>query len=319
MTQGAALESGGGGVSAGTRFRAPAFLCKFAALAIYVALLLSAFPKVPHAGVDAALRSPRQVVMRAVNALADSVGVASSAYFVRQGAFFTLTMLIAPWLILACLRRWRPGELGWRLPNAFGWRLLSVSFIVALPFIIWMAASPTFRPYYESQLKRGAAGFLTFYAVTMVGEHFLFHGVILAVLYPGARWPGAQGGGAGSFAATCTVGIGASSPCLPFSLMTWWRGGLRWLGLTDDRRGATGWRGMIRGLGVPDYGEWAVLASGVLFAMVHWGKDARELMLSLPGGIASAYLAYRTDTLATPLLLHLATAGTAYVLMTAWA
>lgn len=101
--------------------------------------------------------------------------------------------------------------------------------------------------------------------------------------------------------------------------MKWWRGGLRWLGLADDRRGATGWRGVMRGLGVPDHGEWAVLASGVLFALVHWGKDARELLLSLPGGIASAYLAYRTDTLATPLLLHLATAGTAYLLMTAWA
>ncbi len=317
--QGAALECDGVGAAAGARFRAPAFLVKFAALAIYVALLLSALPKVPHAGVDAALRRPRQAVMRAVNALADSAGVAPSAYFVRQGAFFTLTMLAGPWLILACLRRRRPAELGWRMPNVFGPRLLGVSYLVALPFIVWMAASPTFRPYYESQIKRGAAGFLSFYAVTMVGEHFLFHGVILAVLYPGARWPGARGGGAGSSAATCTVGIGASSPCLPFSPMTWWRDGLRWLGLANDRRGASGWRGVMRGLGVPDYGEWAVLASGVLFALVHWGKDVRELMLSLPGGIASAYLAYRTDTLATPLLLHLATAGTAYVLMTAWA
>ncbi len=64
-------------------------------------------------------------------------------------------------------------------------------------------------------------------------------------------------------------------------------------------------------INLPDGCLLAVLASAMLFGLVHLGKDPRELMLSLPGGIALGYLAYRTNTWLIPLALHLATAGTA--------
>jgi hypothetical protein len=75
----------------------------------------------------------------------------------------------------------------------------------------------------------------------------------------------------------------------------------------------TGWLGLPGGC-VP-----AIVASAVLFSLVHVGKDARELLLSLPGGVALGYLAYRTNTWLTPFVLHLATAGTACLMMLAFA
>jgi membrane protease YdiL (CAAX protease family) len=70
-------------------------------------------------------------------------------------------------------------------------------------------------------------------------------------------------------------------------------------------RRVTSWIGLQSGC-VP-----AVLASAALFALVHVGKDWRELLLSVPGGIVLAYMAYRTNTWLVPFVLHLATAGTA--------
>ena len=49
--------------------------------------------------------------------------------------------------------------------------------------------------------------------------------------------------------------------------------------------------------------------------MVHLGKDWREAVLSLPGGIAVAYVAYRGDSWGIPFLLHALTAGTTLGIM----
>ena len=50
--------------------------------------------------------------------------------------------------------------------------------------------------------------------------------------------------------------------------------------------------------------------------MAHLTKDPRELMLSLPGGIALAFLAYRSNSALVPFLTHAGTAGLAYFLIT---
>ena len=57
------------------------------------------------------------------------------------------------------------------------------------------------------------------------------------------------------------------------------------------------------------------MISALLFAAVHLGKDPRELILSLPGGIALGYISYRTNTWLIPFLLHASTAGMACALM----
>jgi membrane protease YdiL (CAAX protease family) len=72
-----------------------------------------------------------------------------------------------------------------------------------------------------------------------------------------------------------------------------------------------------RWIGLPSGCVPAILTSAMLFSLVHVGKDPRELMLSLPGGLALAYISYRTDSWLTVLVLHLATAGTACAMLAA--
>ena len=85
-----------------------------------------------------------------------------------------------------------------------------------------------------------------------------------------------------------------------------WRRVLPWFGMAQSTRGASGLQKTTRWLGLPDGCREAVVCSGVLFASVHLGKNQRELLLSLPGGLASAYLAYRTNSLLDPAALHFA-------------
>ena len=61
--------------------------------------------------------------------------------------------------------------------------------------------------------------------------------------------------------------------------------------------------------GLPDGCLVAIVCSGFLFAAVHLGKNPRELLLSLPGGLASAYLAYRCNSWLVPATLHVAVAA----------
>ena len=58
-----------------------------------------------------------------------------------------------------------------------------------------------------------------------------------------------------------------------------------------------------------------MVTSATLFGVVHIGKDPREMLLSVPGGLALAYVAYRSNSWLIPYILHLATAGTALALM----
>jgi membrane protease YdiL (CAAX protease family) len=74
---------------------------------------------------------------------------------------------------------------------------------------------------------------------------------------------------------------------------------------------------LTRWIGLPADCVPAILTSTTLFGLVHVGKDPRELLLSLPGGVALAYIAYRTNSWLTVFVLHLATAGTAFLMIVA--
>jgi hypothetical protein len=133
------------------------------------------------------------------------------------------------------------------------------------------------------------------YLAGMIGEHFLFHGVMLSAFHPSLRWPNA---------------------IPPISARAkGWRGLLQWLGIAHPAEGHTPWSRVEHWLGLRDGCLTPILVSAALFALIHVGKDPREAVLSVPGGMAMAFLAYRTDSLLTPLILHLATAGSACTAM----
>lgn len=237
-------------------------------------------------------------IFRFIDRAFHSVGVTTVTTELRNGAYLVLMAGVVPWLLMIALRRGRPYDLGVRLPNRVGWRILFVGYLAALPFQYWMVLSPGFSAYYGPRLEHaGFMAFISFYVVNMLTEHFFFHGVLLSVCRDGRRWPSPP-----------PVATNAES-----------RGGRlgQWLGLAQPDEGTRGFKRMIRWIGLPVGCVPAIIASATLFGVIHIGKDARELLLSVPGGIALAYVAYRSNSWIIPYLLHLATAGTALAMMIA--
>ena len=224
------------------------------------------------------------------------LGIPQAATELRWSAYFLLTSALVPWAVLGVLRRGRPYDIGFRRPNRIGWRVVIVGCLLALPFQIWMVDSPTFDRQYLPQIERvGMLGFLLYYAVIILVEHFFFHGVLLGACRMGGRWP-----------SPAAVAADADDPAGRI---------LQWIGLCQPTDGTSGLRRLTRWAGLQDGCVPAIMISALLFAAVHLGKDPRELILSLPGGIALGYISYRTNTWLIPFLLHASTAGMACALM----
>jgi hypothetical protein len=259
--------------------------------------------------------SSRQLY-RAVDSALRIAGIDSARSELRSGVYLALGSGVVPWLAMAVIGRGRPYNLGLRRPNAVGWRSAAVGYLISIPFLVWMVSGAGFRDIYLRQLSRaGFSAFTIYYVVNMLTEHFFFHGVLLALFRRDRRWP------APAPVVTSKLACQDSTNSLTRAL--------QYIGLaqptamcigTDPSptsklarqrergvlvRRVTSWIGLQSGC-VP-----AVLASAALFALVHVGKDWRELLLSVPGGIVLAYMAYRTNTWLVPFVLHLATAGTA--------
>ena len=223
------------------------------------------------------------------------IGVADPGWMLRHGTYCVLSGIVIPWIILTLVGRGRPWDIGLRRPNAIAWRVLALGVIGSMPLLFWMVGGAKFADYYRPHFAQGRAAFLTYYAVNMISEHFLFHGVMLAALRRGTRWP--------------------SPAKVNDEPARGWVRLLRWIGLaqpTSDERGA---RRITAWFGLPAGCVCGVVVSGLLFGAAHIGKDGREFLLSFPGGMASAYIAYRTNSAVVPFLLHAATAGAACLMM----
>ena len=238
---------------------------------------------------------PRRMILQFVSVIYDLSGLEASSRMVHGGGFFVVTSFLLPWLVMALARRGRTTDLGWRRPNRFAWRIVGIAVVVSVPFSLWMVGSSTFAPYYRSHLQGGASSFLIYYFVVMFGEHFLFHGVMLAALRADGRWP--------------------VPPPVDCSGQGRARCALQWVGLAQPTGGVVGGRRVTRWLGLPDHCVTAILLSAMLFGVMHLGKDPREALLSFPGGIFLAYLAYRGNSWLAPFILHLLTAGAACLMM----
>ncbi len=288
--------------------------------------------------VETAVHAPRSWLLGGVRALLDHDVFRAREW--SEGLYLAIVGIVLPWTVMALLGRGRPGNLGVRLPNRIGLRVLGVAYLASLPFLFWMVHGSGLGQYYLPHLRRsGAAAFLSYYAVNMTGEHFLLHGVILAVLRPGMRWPHppplppvrAKGLSLLSRALRwiglgmpTTTGIAAGNNeaaieeigAKPTSEQAAREGTTAVLQSSLPDHGTVGRGEVIRSwIGLPRSCVFAVLGSACLFALVHVGKNPHELILSVPGGVILAYLAYRTNSFLTPFVLHIATAGTALGMM----
>jgi membrane protease YdiL (CAAX protease family) len=278
-------------------FRAKGWIGPAVAMAVatvYVVWMLTNVAGSLPAPLRIIVNGTRGHLYEAIRAGYTAIGVDLTIIEYQWGAYLVIAAGAVPWLAIVLLGRWRPRDIGLRAPNRIGWRVLILGYVAAVPFLVWMALSPGFGDYYASQMKNGWV-FVEFYLVNMMTEHLFFHGVLLAAFRPGLRWP--------------------APPPVVRDAVGGWRRRLQWIGLAQPRDGARGLGRVTRWIGLPDGCVPAILASALLFAAVHIGKDARELVLSAPGGVALAYIAYRTNSLLTPLILHTATAATAAALL----
>lgn len=241
-------------------------------------------------------QTPRLLVTRCIGMVLAKIGSTSPSVEARYALYYFVTAGLVPWGVLALLGRARATSLGLRWPNRFGARVLLVGTVVSAPCLWWMIDQSGVAEAYVAGLDRiGYVPALTVYLTVLCAEHFFFHGTVLAVCRVGFRWPGA--------------------PPLEHDASTRRRRVLQWFGMAQPTRGASGLQKMTRWLGLADGCTSAIICSGVLFASVHLGKNPRELLLSLPGGLASAYLAYRTNSLLVPAALHFAVGAVATVLV----
>ncbi|MBN1341288.1 MAG: CPBP family intramembrane metalloprotease [Phycisphaerae bacterium] len=204
--------------------------------------------------------------------------------------------LIIPWIFMTLIGRGRPRDLGIRLPNRVGWRLTLAAYLLSLPLLAAMAASPDTRAYYQREVF--ALPFWTVfgpYLAVLIAEHFFFHGVLLALLRPTRRWP-----------------VVPTPAPLEGSLA---KKALRWIGLAQPTEAARGTDRIARWIGLPDACLLAMLLQSILFGLVHIGKSNVELAMSFPGGLALAYVAYRCNSWLVPMFLHAATGITVLALI----
>lgn len=259
--------------------------------ALYTAVFMARIPLwfVP---LQRAVELPSRSLHQAIAKVSVHIIGESGSLELRSGVYLVLVAGVLPWLLAAFAGRGRPYALGFRRPNRLAWRLILIAYLLAIPPIWWMTAAPQFPRYYLHELERaGVVAFLLYYFVNMLTEHFFFHGVILALCRPGGRWP--------------------TRPPLIEDARSGMRRWLQWLGFAQPTTGAQGIRRLSVWLGLEESCWIAILTSALLFALVHVGKNSRELLLSLPGAVAQGFLAYRTNSWLTPWLLHLGTAGTA--------
>lgn len=233
------------------------------------------------------------LIVRAIRHGVGALGIENAPSELVSAVYFLFIAGLIPVLIAQIARR-RLFDLGWRSPNRLALRYFLVALVVSAPFLIWMVNSPTIgRPYLKQLDRLGFVAFSAFYVINMFTEHLFLHGVVLGLARSNGRWP-----------------EGVSVP----SLGNGFAGVLRWLGLGmpgphSASRRVSGWLGLMPGCLFP------IFFSAMLFGMVHLGKDARELVLAFPGGLAQAYIAYRSNSWWTPFFIHLATASMALTMM----
>lgn len=264
-------------------------------LIAYVVLFVVLVPKSWPEPVVGCAQQAKGFVLDGVDATLVSVSHVKGYSLIRSTVFLLLVLGVFPYVAIAVIRRGRPAAFGMRRWNRIGKRAIVIGYLVSIPFTVWVVHGDEFAKYYRDlSAQSGMAILIVFFLVNLTTEHFLLQGVVLALVRPGLRWPDrvdviedAEGG---------------------------WRSVLQWCGLcqpTGDARGLKRW---TRWAGLPDGCVAALAVSTLLFALVHCGKDIREIFASIPGGLAMAYLAYRTNTWLTPVVIHGLAAVTSFVL-----
>lgn len=184
--------------------------------------------------------------------------------------------VLVPLACLALIGPRRASDIGLRAPSRGLLPILGVALTALAPLSLVMALHPAFRAELDARLS-GSPTFLLAVLFGGLAEHFFFHGVLLAWLHPSGRFPDDP--------------MLSAPIVLPFARL-------------GDRRATL--RDALASLRIPRSCVLPCLLSAPLFFAIHIGKPSPELWLSVLAGPVLAWLAYRTNGLVAPLVVHLA-------------
>ncbi|MBN1490171.1 MAG: CPBP family intramembrane metalloprotease [Phycisphaerae bacterium] len=175
-------------------------------------------------------------------------------------------------------RRWR--DIGLGASNGWGWRVVLLCLVVALPFAYGIA------PEQKALLTSGPWIRIAAPAIVTLPEHILITGICVATLLPGMRFP-------------------RPAPLAPVEGAAGMRL-LRWLGLAQPMpSGASRGRRALAWLGLTPATATAVAGGGLLFGVVHVGAGPVEFMTSFPGGVAVCYVTLRCGSIWPAWVVHI--------------
>jgi hypothetical protein len=191
---------------------------------------------------------------------------------------FQFAIGVVPVLSVMAFRR-TPGDLGLGRFNVLGLRLILASVLISIPcgFLLIHTGAVPLPASFQVALR------LLGQLLPVVPEHMCVCGVFVALMLPDRRLPQ-------------TIPIaGVQGP--------WSRRILRWLGLAQPVDGKGG--RVLPWFGLTTESLVAVVASGILFWLAHLGKrDIVEVSLSLPGGVAVAYVTLRSRSIWPAIIAH---------------
>ncbi len=180
--------------------------------------------------------------------------------------------------VLLYLSGLKLNDVGMRMPNILGGRMIILGIVVSIPFGLLLLKSKNYdtaqnplNPEYMMML------------LSMIPEHFLVTGVCTALMLPRRRLPNE-----------------VSLDPVEGNLI---KKGLRWFGLAQGSAN-TGSNRIVDWLGLTWVSLFAIVASGAVFRMIHLGKNDLELMLSFPGGVAIAYMTIRSHSIWPSVIAH---------------
>jgi len=217
----------------------------------------------------------------------EHAGIRSASYTHHLLAWLVVSLVLGaavPVVVMRLMGRgW--GEMGLGAPNHWGWRVVAVCILVALPFAFFIAwEQPTATEAARTGFSRPLSRKLLFVAST-VPEHILITGICVATFLPRARLP--------------------VLPALAPIEGTGTKRALRWLGLAqpgDPRRRLM--HRLLAWFGLDGPAALAIAGGGVLFGIVHVGARPVTLASSFPGGMAVCYVTYRSRSVWPGWLVH---------------
>ena len=196
-------------------------------------------------------------------------------------AFKSYVLVLLPVVVILAIVR-RPTALGLGGMSRYGWRIIVLGFVIALPFCIWLGLRPGMHAHYR----------------------YMFTGPRLEVTArqrPRHRRRACMD-------RRCDSGAGATRRRFfgrhhePDR-----RGALAFVGLGFPVGLAEEDRTLWQWLGVPAIAMPCLILQALTFGAVHAGKEWGELVTAFPGGLGLGMLTYRIRSFWPAVVLHLGT------------